>query len=214
MKPWSVQSSKYGLLDGLVFNPVYQFGYDKPCITRVLQILLQVYGWHLPQRPIFVRWFEDAEAVRRPKLTKGDHSVLVQKPLETPSRNCQNMPDHFPKFPDFRACLDHCFNVDYWTPSRKQGICAALEVPNLRFSQSFFIEVSWRLPALGTSFHEQVGGCAAGLAFVLAWPFMQAFIQCFVGLCASSIVAMQLDLKWSNAEWKIGNVELWQICGV
>ena len=28
-----------------------------------------------------MRWFEDAEAVRRPKVTKGDHSVLVQKPL-------------------------------------------------------------------------------------------------------------------------------------
>ena len=75
----ALKRSKYGFLDGRVFNPVYQFEHDKPWITRVLQILLQVYGWYLPQRPIFVHCFEDAEAVRRPKVTNGDHSVLVQK---------------------------------------------------------------------------------------------------------------------------------------
>ena len=28
----------------------------------------QVYGWELPERPIFVRWFEDAEGARSPGL--------------------------------------------------------------------------------------------------------------------------------------------------
>mmetsp|Transcript_47563 Transcript_47563/g.58468 ORF Transcript_47563/g.58468 Transcript_47563/m.58468 type:complete len:324 (+) Transcript_47563:66-1037(+) len=38
----------------------------------------EVYGWHLPERPIFVRWFEDAEAVQSELLHRGLVEAFVQ----------------------------------------------------------------------------------------------------------------------------------------
>jgi len=38
----------------------------------------QVYGWNLPQRPIFVRWFEDAEAVQSELLHRGLVEAFIQ----------------------------------------------------------------------------------------------------------------------------------------
>lgn len=40
--------------------------------------LAEVHGWHLPERPIFVRWFEDAEAVQSDLLHKGLVEAFIQ----------------------------------------------------------------------------------------------------------------------------------------
>lgn len=38
----------------------------------------EVYGWNLPERPIFVRWFEDAEAVQSALLHRGLVEAFIQ----------------------------------------------------------------------------------------------------------------------------------------
>mmetsp|Transcript_71132 Transcript_71132/g.156989 ORF Transcript_71132/g.156989 Transcript_71132/m.156989 type:complete len:325 (+) Transcript_71132:61-1035(+) len=38
----------------------------------------EVYGWNLPERPIFVRWFDDAEAVQSALLHRGLVEAFIQ----------------------------------------------------------------------------------------------------------------------------------------
>ncbi|CAE7350663.1 CEP1 [Symbiodinium natans] len=45
---------------------------------KAAQQAAEVYGWELPERPIFVRWFEDAEGVQSELLHQGLVETFVQ----------------------------------------------------------------------------------------------------------------------------------------